>query len=34
MISLIEQELVQRQQWIQPSEFLDCVSSVRSFLGL
>ena len=33
MISLIEQELVQRQQWIQPSEFLDCVSSVQLIPG-
>jgi len=33
MISLIEQELVQRQRWIQPSEFLDCVSSVQLIPG-
>lgn len=33
MISLIEQELVHRRRWIQPSHFLDCVSSVQLIPG-
>lgn len=33
MISLIEQELVHRQGWLDPSEFLDCVSSVQLIPG-
>lgn len=33
MISLIEQELVYRRRWIQPSDFLDSVSSVQLIPG-
>jgi chromate transporter len=33
MISLIEQELVQRQGWMQAEDFLDCFASVQLIPG-
>jgi len=33
MISLIEQELVQRQGWMQPNDFLECFASVQLIPG-